>query len=120
MRRALGLWGPVVLWMGVIFGASCQSDVGALGRVPDWITHGTAYLLLCGLLCRALAGGIGGRLAAGAAVAAVGLCTAYGVSDEYHQSFVPGRDASVGDVAKDCGGAALGALLFRRHAGVSR
>jgi VanZ family protein len=41
------------------------------------------------------------------------LATAYGVSDEYHQSFVPGRDASVRDVGSDFAGAALGALGCR-------
>ena len=106
--------------MGVIFGASCRSDVGALGRVPDWITHGAAYLFLCVLVCRGLAGGFGGRLVAARALMAVGLCTAYGASDEYHQSFVPQRDASAGDVAKDFGGATAGVLLFRRQGGASR
>jgi VanZ family protein len=33
----------------------------------------------------------------------------YGVSDEMHQSFVPGRDAEVGDVVADACGSAVGA-----------
>ena len=41
----------------------------------------------------------------------VGLAIAYGISDEIHQSFVPGRDASVGDLIADSVGAALGAGL---------
>ena len=85
-----------------------------MGRVPDWLTHGTAYLILSVLLCRGLAGGMRPLRAAGA-VLAVCLATVYGVSDEFHQSFVPGRDASVGDVLKDLGGASLGAWLFRRR-----
>jgi len=32
----------------------------------------------------------------------------FGFSDEYHQSFVPGRDASLGDVAADAVGGAIG------------
>ena len=32
----------------------------------------------------------------------------YGAVDEWHQSFIPGRDASVGDWLADCAGAALG------------
>lgn len=34
----------------------------------------------------------------------------YGVSDEFHQSFVPGRDAAVGDLFADFLGAFLGCL----------
>jgi VanZ family protein len=100
--------------MAVIYAASARSDVGAFGRVPDWVTHGAAYLVLAGLACRALAGGLHGPLPARAAALAVTLAAAYGVSDELHQSFVPGREASAADVLKDTGGALAGALLYRR------
>jgi len=107
------LWGPVVLWAAAIFAASSRSDTGLAGRVPDWLTHGLAYALLSLLLGRALAGGFGAPLGSGAAVLAVALATAYGVSDELHQSFVPGRDASAADVLKDLAGAAAGAAAYR-------
>jgi VanZ family protein len=50
-------------------------------------------------------------------VATVGLvawacATAYGISDEFHQSFVPRRDASVFDVLMDSIGAAAGVLFW--------
>lgn len=38
--------------------------------------------------------------------------TLYGISDEIHQYFVPGRFADVGDALADSLGAALGAWLF--------
>lgn len=120
MGRAAWLWGPAVLWMAVLFHLSSQPDLGLAGGVPDWLTHGTAYLILAALLCRARAGGLRPLSAPGAVLSAC-LATAYGVSDEYHQSFVPGRQASAADVFKDLGGAALGAWLFRRataHAAV--
>lgn len=116
LLRALGLWAPVAAWAAVLFAASSRSDVGVFGRIPDWITHGGAYLLLGGLLCRALAGGLGAPFSPRAALLAAALATAYGVTDEWHQSFVPGRDASAADVAKDFGGAALGSVLYRRLA----
>lgn len=109
--RGLRLWGPVVAWMGVLFYASAQSDTGAFGRVPDWITHGAAYFLLGALVARAVAGGFDRRLSLGGACLVVGLGTAYGVSDEWHQSFTPGRDASPWDVAKDFAGVSAAALV---------
>jgi VanZ family protein len=106
-------WGPVALWAAAIFTSSTRSDTGTLGRIPDWLTHGIAYAILSLLLARALAGGFGAALPLRTAVLAVSLATLYGVSDEYHQSFVPRRDASTADVAKDLGGAILGAAAFR-------
>ena len=48
----------------------------------------------------------------------------YGVSDEIHQMFVPGRDASVYDWIADCTGALIASLLrmalVRRARAVSR
>ena len=107
------LWGPVAAWMGCLFWASSQSDIGVAARVPDTLTHGTAYLVLGLLVCRAVSGGLDGWLSIRGAAVVILVCTLYGVSDEFHQSFVPGRDASAGDVAKDFGGAALAALAWR-------
>ena len=116
MPRRLALWGPVALWAGLLFFLSSRSDLGPAGRIPDWITHGTAYLMFALLVARAIAGGFGHPLAGRTALAVVLAVTLYGVSDEWHQSFVPGRDSSAGDVAKDAGGALLGVLCFGRLA----
>ena len=113
MTRALSLWAPVGFWMVSLFVASAQSDVGVAGRIPDWVTHGTAYCILGLLVSRATSGGLGRPLIRGEALLIVVLCTLYGLSDEFHQSFVPGRDASSWDVVKDCGGSALGVLLWK-------
>lgn len=96
--------------MAVIFAASSRSDVSTLARVPDWITHGGEYFVLGLLLCRALAGGFRAPLPLGSGLLSVALGAAWGVSDEWHQSFVAGREASVADVAKDFGGCSAGAL----------
>ncbi len=45
------------------------------------------------------------------AIAAIAIASAYGVFDEWHQSFVPGRYASLTDVVLDVAGAALGIWL---------
>jgi VanZ family protein len=111
--RTLSLWAPVGVWMTALYVASAQSDIGVAGSIPDWITHGSAYFVLGLLVSRASAGGVGRRVSTADAVLVVLLCTLYGVSDEFHQSFVAGRDSSVWDVAKDLGGAALAAASWR-------
>lgn len=47
---------------------------------------------------------------------AVLIASLYGVSDEFHQFFVPGRVASVFDVFADVVGSILG-VFFRRRLG---
>ena len=39
---------------------------------------------------------------------------AYGATDEWHQSFVPGRETELGDWVADATGAAVALLLYRR------
>lgn len=41
------------------------------------------------------------------------LSTIYGITDEYHQSYVPGRFAGIGDVTADFIGSAAGVILLR-------
>lgn len=97
--------GGAVLWAAALFWQSSSSDAGSfLGFLPsgsDKVLHAGAYAVLGGLLTAATSNPVLG----------VALAIAYGVSDEIHQSFVPGRDASVGDLVADAVGAALGAGL---------
>jgi VanZ family protein len=103
---ALFRWGPVAAWMAVLFALSHSSAPPGASLVPDWASHGGAYALL-GLLChRALRG------RAHALLLSVLLATAYGVTDEYHQSFVSARHAEAADVGKDFAGAVAGASLY--------
>jgi hypothetical protein len=43
---------------------------------------------------------------------ATALSTLYGITDEFHQSFVPGRSPDVHDVLADCVGALVGAVAM--------
>ncbi len=42
----------------------------------------------------------------------ISLCFFYGISDEYHQSFVVGRVAEWGDVVADTIGGSIGVLIY--------
>ena len=54
------------------------------------------------------------RVAAARAIGACAFASAYGIFDEWHQSFVPGRYASLTDVTLDIAGAVLGIWLAAR------
>jgi VanZ family protein len=121
--KRLSLWGPVVLMMALIFVASSIPDVPALpGGVSDKTAHSWAYGLLGVLVFRALAKGRVGGLTIVRGLGSILIATAYGISDEFHQSFVPGRTSDVRDVAADAIGAiaaAIALLLVRYLIGVA-
>ena len=105
----LWVWGPVALLMGLIFAVSSMSTPPKIpGEISDVGAHGIVYAVLGVLVVRALAdarwSGVTFSLAVGAAV----IATVYGVSDEFHQRFVPGRTADVRDITADMVGAAVG------------
>lgn len=108
LRSPFWLWTPVVFLMLSIFTASSIPDIGQLpGGMSDKSSHSIAYAVLAGLLLRALAGGRLSGINWRAASAAVLLATLYGASDEWHQSFVPGRTADRYDILADGIGAAV-------------
>jgi VanZ family protein len=73
----------------------------------DKVAHAVAFGLLAVLTARALraAGWGAARILVAAALAA----SLYGAMDEWHQSFVPGRDPDPWDWAADTAGALAGA-----------
>lgn len=108
-RLAFGLL--AVAWAAGIFWLSSRAD-----PLPfldedlfshDKLLHAGGYALLGGLLAGAL---VRRRLVrVRAVVGAVLLATAYGATDEWHQSHVPGRDADPADLLADAAGAIVGA-----------
>jgi VanZ family protein len=110
VARGLSLWAPVAAQLLLIFALSSASQLPAPpGRLSDKQAHAIAYAVLALLLCRALAGGRLSGLTAGRVVVAALLTVAYGATDEWHQSFVPGRQSDVADLYADAMGAALAA-----------
>ncbi len=109
-------WAAVVVYAAAIFALSAQSEITAPDLVSnfDKVCHAIEYGGFTAVLAVALTAGGSPLVLTRAAL----LATLYGVTDEYHQSFTPGRDSSVWDVAADATGAAtvagLLALLRRR------
>jgi VanZ family protein len=111
--RLASTWLPPLVWMAIIFTFSTRHGGGHLPAaeiVLRKLAHVTEYLILTLLLLRALRRS-GVALAVPVAIAAA---LAYASSDEWHQSFVPGRTATPRDVAIDGVGIALAALAATR------
>ena len=105
-------WGPAIGLMVVIFALSSTTAGPDLPGGTDKQAHGLAYGVLAILIARARTRGDIPSLTLRDAAIAWSLATLYGASDEWHQSFVPGRTADWLDLAADAAGAfaALSAL----------
>ena len=101
------LWGPVVACMAAIFVVSGQSQPQVPGGISNTTGHVIAYAGLGLLVVRAVAGGLPARVTPKMALVSLAIAIAYGVSDEVHQMFVPGRMPDVSDVAADAAGALI-------------
>jgi VanZ family protein len=93
--------------MAVIFVFSNQPDVGPLPYgITDSLGHFAGYAILGALVVRAIAGARWSGVTTRAAGLAWIVSAAYGITDEYHQSFVAGRSPSAADWVADAAGAA--------------
>ncbi len=137
IARFFRYWVPVVLWMFLVFGAS--TSLGRPENTSRFIrpllhfffpkmtertfakvhytirksAHFAEYGMLGLLVWRwlyyePLAAACRSRIYATALL----ICALYAASDEFHQLFVPGRQAAVHDVLLDTSGAAFGLLLL--------
>jgi VanZ family protein len=114
MIRRVIAWAAVLVWAGGIFYLSSIPSYSLTAppfTLADKVVHFGLYLVLGALLCDALH-----RTPLRRGVVVIGaivLASLYGASDEWHQTFVFGRDASVGDWIADTLGAAAGVGLVR-------
>jgi VanZ family protein len=105
----LARWPLVVAWMALIFAMSSVPNrvQYASGPPIDKPVHAAQFGVLAFLLAwlaarrasplRAVTAGVAGSLL-------------FGLTDELHQAFVPGRDPSLGDLAADAAGAGIAAV----------
>ena len=119
-KKFVHYWLPVCLLCTGIF---IQSSFAVPDIGPDWllwewlpldkVAHGMIYAVLSALICRAFA-----TLPPWQdrkvllTVTGILLATLFGLSDEWHQSFVVARSADPSDFGADALGSILGALLF--------
>lgn len=135
--RPMFAWILVVLWMLIIFLLSAQdgtesgqlsnnlaawlykfftgqtdpAGITAFEAILRQIAHGSVYFILAILVSLALSRS--GISDVRHVVLAMIICVLYAGSDEWHQSFVPGRAAELKDFAVDLAGVVLGVLLYQ-------
>lgn len=113
MKQLLRSWLPPLVWMGLIFFFSSQPHLPSAPQ--PWLDvllkksgHALGYGVLAWLYLRALRGNIRPSY-----VVSLALAMLYALSDEYHQTLVPGRNGTPWDVGVD-GIGACGAMLLAR------
>lgn len=120
-RRSVFAWGIVILWAGGIwFG----SNISIGSELPfrffgiDKIGHAAEFGILGLLAANALlsAPGLGGMVPGRESVwqGAVLMAGLWGLIDEIHQFWIPGRNTDPTDLLADVVGAAVGAWILLR------
>ncbi len=114
---------PVLLWMTIIFSLSAiESEDMEKIDIPniDKFFHFIEYFVLGILLVRAFSNSFTKPNFIYILIASILISLAYAFTDEYHQSFVPGRTPDIFDVLSDIIGAAMGAALSLYKEKISR
>jgi VanZ family protein len=106
-----------LVWMALIFFLSSKSSlpVQSLFPLQDKIEHGIVF----GILALFFYGSFKHRLAPSVLkriLVTTAMVAAYGAFDEFHQAFVPARDASLSDLAADVVGGLLFAIICSVYA----
>lgn len=111
-------WAPPVIWASLIFFFSSLT-VTPTSEIywQDFVIKKTAHLIEYGifaaLLYRALR--MEGVVKSKAIFWAIFISVIYGILDEFHQSFTPGREPRVRDVFFDTIGGILGVYLCKKY-----
>jgi VanZ family protein len=103
---------PMLIYMGIIFYFSS----GPVTSVPvrwmsDYFLHGAAYCVLYILAFWAIHEGLSRIENRGGYWLPLLITALYGISDEWHQSFVESRHASILDATADFVGGLVGVCL---------
>jgi VanZ family protein len=116
-QSAYFAWFCTFTWMLIIFMFSNQAHSGAYTQevfhdyniLARKTAHILEYLFLYVLMERAF---LLSNWTTNLRLKTLALCVLYCFSDEFHQSFVPGRSATIGDALFDSSGAILGLALM--------
>ena len=107
---------PIIAWCVFIFTASSipSPKIPALGAYTDKVIHFGVYGTLCWLAHVAFHHQANNSLKKFSLLAAIVFTMMFGVSDEFHQLFTPGRSADVLDIVADTTGGIVYSLIYLR------
>lgn len=115
-RHGLVYGVPVIVYAGLIFFLSSiarlPEEISFINRLDKW-AHFIEYYLF-GFLTRRWLVNTGSRFLSNRSLyftILIGIC--YGLSDEWHQSYIPGRDSTAEDVLSDALGVIAAAVTYR-------
>lgn len=106
---------PLLFMMGLLFYlSSIPGNSIDMPKIPflDKFLHAGVYALLAWTALFAVPTEIYSKNPVRISLLVIVFCTLYGISDEYHQSFVPHRHPSAFDVLADSIGAGMGAFSW--------
>jgi VanZ family protein len=106
-------WLPSLAVMLLIFSLSSipGSNLPHLFSFQDVVLHAIIYAVLGFSYSGALKSNFSAQHRHRRIALAALLCLFYGLSDEFHQMFIPGRTAALDDVLVDAAGGLLGGLI---------
>lgn len=118
-RKSLKRWVPLFCWVALIFVVSSipRLSLGEKFGMPleaDKVAHFIEYLILAFLFYRGMRDERWGK-ALPAWLLVVSACLAIATVDEFHQEFIPGRDANIWDWLADAAGIVSGTLIAMRR-----
>ena len=113
----------MIMVMGIIFFLSNQpGDTIILPDVPDIdkLLHSLIYGVLAAATLYAVPEKRRRNQPIRTGISVILFCLAYGLSDEFHQSFIPGRCSSIWDLGADFLGAVMvvSVWLYRKSSGL--
>lgn len=112
LRSIVLYWLPTIAWAALIFFLSSISYV--VSPIPEFkMSDKMAHIIVYGILTLLARRSFGTLSFGQTSLLSVLFASLYGLSDEIHQLFVPGRDGSVADFVADCVGA-IGFILLQR------
>lgn len=105
---------PALFLMSAVFLASSFTmPPGASVGLPDLVFHFGEFFVLGLLTARMVDPGMGGKRWVRPLLISFSLVAGYGLLDEIHQAFVPGRNPSVADFLVDASAGLAGILAYR-------
>ena len=105
--------GPLILWL---FPRTSPETLAVIHFITRKIAHFTEYAILGFLAARAFRTSPRPAISQRWFLICVTLIVVYALMDEYHQSFVPSRTASVWDSFIDMAGGLTVLIVFRKRA----